>query len=64
MPLTLVSVPEELRARLACLGLRVGDQITLLQSTAGGGRIIAVGTTRLAIGKSLLNRLFVREYER
>lgn len=50
-------VPETSRKRLASLGLRVGARFTLLQRTAGGGRVALVGGSRIALGAELLRQL-------
>ena len=57
--LTLLSsdAPEGSRARLASLGLRVGTRFSLLQKTAGGGRVVLVGGSRIALGSALLRQL-------
>lgn len=59
VPLTLVEVPDAMRARLASLGLRPGAQLTLAQRTTGGGRLVALGSSRLALGETLLRQLRV-----
>jgi Fe2+ transport system protein FeoA len=50
-------VPEGSRQRLSSLGLRVGTRFTLLQKTAGGGRVALVGGSRIALGSQLLAQL-------
>lgn len=57
--LTLVEsgAPERSRQRLASLGLRVGSRFSLLQKTAGGGRLLLVGGSRIALGSELLTSL-------
>ncbi len=49
--------PQSSRQRLASLGLRVGTRFTLLQKTAGGGRVALVGGSRIALGAQLLRQL-------
>lgn len=49
--------------RLAALGLRRGARISVVQRTAGGGRIIAVAGGRIALDKSVLDRLFAEVSE-
>ena len=58
-PLTLVEsdAPDVSRQRLAALGLRVGTSFSLLQKTAGGGRVALVGGSRIALGSNLLKQL-------
>jgi ferrous iron transport protein A len=43
--------------RLASFGLRVGSEFSLLSRTAGGGRVILVAGSRVAVGKPLLTGL-------
>jgi ferrous iron transport protein B len=43
--------PESLRRRLAELGLRPGAQVRVVQRTAGGGRIVDVAGSRVALGR-------------
>jgi len=59
IPLTLVDAdaPAEVRRRLAALGLRRGAPVTLIQRTAGGGRLAVVAGSRIALGKSLLSQV-------
>lgn len=44
--------------RLSALGLRRGAQITVVHRTVGGGRIIEVAGSRIALDRGVLNRLF------
>lgn len=57
--LTLVEsdAPDSSRQRLSSLGLRVGTRFSLLQKTAGGGRVVLVGGSRIALGSQLLTHL-------
>ena len=57
--LTLVEsdTPPGHRQRLSSLGLRTGTTFSLLQKTAGGGRVAMVAGSRLALGASLLTQL-------
>jgi Fe2+ transport system protein FeoA len=59
-PLTLSAAEVESGAaqRLASLGLRVGSSFTLISKTAGNGRVALVGGSRVALGKSLLGKLW------
>lgn len=54
--LTLVATraSEDVARRLAELGLRVGAMLSCTQRTAGGGRIVAVDGSRIALGRDLL----------
>lgn len=51
--------PESLRRRLAELGLRTGAQVRVLQRTAGGGRIVDVAGSRVALGRAVLEAVTV-----
>lgn len=48
----------ELCRRLAALGLRRGAQVTVMHDTAGGGRVVQVAGARIALDRSMLDRLF------
>ena len=43
--------------RLAELGLRVGSVLTVLGRTAGDGRVVGVGTGRIALDRRTLGQL-------
>lgn len=43
--------------RLASFGLRVGSEFSVLSRTAGGGRVVLVAGTRVAVGTTLLSGL-------
>ncbi|MEL4505240.1 FeoA family protein [Luteococcus sp. H138] len=60
-PLTLLRAEgtPDLCRRLAALGLRRGAQVRLVHRTAGGGRVLHVAGSRIALDKSMLRRLFV-----
>lgn len=45
--------------RLAALGLRRGAEVTLLHATSGGGRVVLVGGTRIALGPGVLRHVQV-----
>lgn len=45
--------------RLRELGLRPGAQVTVVQKTSGGGRVVRVGTTRYALGAPALRSIAV-----
>ena len=47
--------------RLAELGLRRGQRVAVLHRTAGGGRLLAVGDTRVAVDRATLRTLTVLE---
>jgi ferrous iron transport protein A len=56
-----VDADPALARRLAELGIRGGEVVTPLHRTTGGGRILAVGDTRLALAGSVLRRIEVAE---
>jgi Fe2+ transport system protein FeoA len=57
-PLTLLSVGASTsRQRLATLGLREGASFRLLTRTIGGGRIVLVGGSRIALSRDLVRLL-------
>lgn len=58
-PLTLSTVPDEHAWRLSRLGLRRGVAFTVLRRSTGGGRIVSVAGSRVALGAALLTRLRV-----
>ena len=47
--------PTALTRRLSELGLRVGSHVRCVQETAGGGRIIDVAGSRIALGRDVLD---------
>jgi len=47
--------PTALTRRLAELGLRVGAHVRCVQKTAGGGRIVDVAGSRIALGRDVLD---------
>jgi len=57
--LTLIGVGSAVtsRRRLATLGLREGASFRLLTRTIGGGRIVLVGGSRIALSKDLVRQL-------
>jgi len=58
-PLTLVAAgtDKSVAQRLAALGLRVGSSFAVVSKTAGGGRVVLVAGTRIALGRALLGEL-------
>ena len=46
--------PTALSRRLAELGLRVGSHVRCVQRTSGGGRIVDVAGSRIALGRDVL----------
>ncbi len=59
--LTLVAAgaSEEVVRRLAELGLRRGATLSCTRRTAGGGRIVAVDGSRVALGRDLVRAIEV-----
>jgi ferrous iron transport protein A len=55
--LALGSLPRAAGLRLAHLGLRTGIGVTVLGRTAGGGRLVGVGTTRIGLDRDTSRRL-------
>ncbi len=47
------------RLRLAELGIRAGALVTVLARTAGGGRVLGIGTSRVALDRATAARLRV-----
>jgi Fe2+ transport system protein FeoA len=58
--LALGSLPRTAGLRLAQLGLRAGAGVTVLARTAGGGRLVGVGTTRIGLDHDTSRRLQLR----
>jgi ferrous iron transport protein A len=58
--LTLGSLPRAQGLRLAQLGLRAGARVVVLARTAGGGRVVGVGTTRVGLDRGTCRHLRVR----
>jgi Fe2+ transport system protein FeoA len=50
--------------RLAELGLRAGARVRVVLRTAGGGRVIAVDESRIALDRQTLRRIPVTHVER
>lgn len=46
--------PTALTRRLAELGLRVGSHVRCVQRTSGGGRIVDLAGSRIALGREVL----------
>ncbi|MFT4109780.1 FeoA domain-containing protein [Propionicimonas sp.] len=57
LTLTGSDAPDSSCRRLASLGLRRGATFSILQRTAGGGRVVLVGGSRIALGSQLLPQL-------
>jgi len=60
-PLKLVACLADpaLRNRLGLLGLRLGAELEAMHPTPGGGRVIAVAGSRLALDRFVVNSLQV-----
>jgi ferrous iron transport protein A len=58
--LALGSLPRSAGLRLAQLGLRSGAGVTVLARTAGGGRLVGVGTTRIGLDRDTSRQLELR----
>lgn len=61
VPVTLVAVdsPEPVRRRMAEMGLRVGARVTVIQRTAGGGRLLGVAGSRIAVDRGTARAMAV-----
>ncbi|CAI9407559.1 MULTISPECIES: FeoA family protein [Aestuariimicrobium] len=46
--------------RLAALGIRRGHRLEVVLATAGGGRVVSLGDSRLALGRDLAAALMVQ----
>jgi len=53
-------LPQEVSRRLVAFGLRPGVTFWALGRTSGGGRVIRVDQTRVALGSQLCKDLMVR----
>ena len=47
--------------RLSALGIRRGAQVKVVHKTAGGGRVLSVAGSRIALDRGMLERLFAEE---
>lgn len=47
--------PSALTRRLSELGLRTGSRVRCVQKTSGGGRIVDVAGSRIALGRDVLD---------
>lgn len=54
-----LQVPEGHRLRLAQHGVRVGARVTVVGHTSGGGRVLGIGATRLAVDRATARRVEV-----
>jgi ferrous iron transport protein A len=54
-----LSVPDRARRRLAELGVRIGEIVRVVQHTAGGGVVLAVGTSRIALDRRTASDVLV-----
>jgi Fe2+ transport system protein FeoA len=58
-----LSCGRALGMRLAAMGLRTGMVFDVLKSPGWGPFIIGLGTSRLALGRGVLDRIFVKPVE-
>lgn len=56
-----VEADPSLSRRLAALGFRRGTPVSIVQKVAGGGRLISVAGSRIAMSADLLKACFVSE---
>jgi len=47
------------RRRLAELGLRPGADVHVMRRTSGGGRVLGIGPSRMAVDRTTLDALLV-----
>ncbi|QYH20317.1 ferrous iron transport protein A [Corynebacterium aquatimens] len=57
--ITAAMVDAKLDRRLRELGLRSGAEVTVMQKTAGGGRVVKVRDTHYALDKYALKHILV-----
>ncbi len=57
LQVTAVGLETSARRRLAELGVRAGSVLTVLGRTAGDGRVMGVGTGRIALDRRTLRQL-------
>ena len=55
--LALGDLPRAPGLRLAQVGLRLGAQVTVLARTAGGGRLLGTGVTRIGLDRATAHGL-------
>ncbi|WP_149202218.1 FeoA family protein [Actinotalea subterranea] len=55
-----VDVPSGTRLRLHEVGIRVGTTVRVSQRAPFGGRVVAVGASRLAVDRATAGRIAVR----
>jgi len=62
VPMTVVNCLTDpvLRSRLTALGLRHGAVVTVVQVTPGGGRVVDVAGSHIALDQSVLSELQVK----
>ena len=58
-PLTVVHVPLALARQLSRMGLRQGTSFEVVRRSSGGGRVVAVAGSRVALGGSVLRAVAV-----
>lgn len=55
-----VSAPPSARLRMREVGLRVGSVVRVTQQGPFGGRVVAVGASRIAVDRATATRIEVR----
>ena len=48
------------QVRLATMGLRSGDEVEVITNRGEGQIVVAVNTTRLALGRGIANKIMVK----
>ncbi len=56
-----VEAAPAMKRRLAELGIRAGVQLSCTQRCAGGGRVVTIGRSRLALDRAALRSVVVAE---
>lgn len=56
-----VDVDAATRLRLAQFGVRPGVTIAVLSRTSGGGRLLGLGSSRIALDRATVARLYVAD---
>lgn len=56
-----ISVKESIMRRLEALGMNKGTQIQILNKKRKGAMVIKVRGTRLALGKSIISQIVIKE---
>jgi Fur family ferric uptake transcriptional regulator len=58
-----IEAGRNLQARVASMGIRIGDPIQIVSAQAGGQVVIASGSSRLIIGKGMAQKITVEAFD-